>query len=358
MEATTLSIAPLVFVRRDRRSLEATWKYLVVSSVGIALALLGTFFLASAQGDIGRPLLLPDLIAHARELHPAWLRAAFLFLLVGFGTKMGLAPMHTWKPDTYGEAPSLVSGLMAGALTSCAFLGVARVSEVVAAAGLGSFAQPVLIAFGLLSLAVAATFVMGQRDVKRLLAYSSVEHMGLLVLGLGLGGVGAYGSMLHLVNNGLAKGWMFLVTGNIALATGAATSGNRGLIRTLPASATLLVLGLFAVTGSPPFGLFLSEFTILRAAFDGGHAWIAATILVALAVIFVGMAALVLGIVLGEPPAPTGRHVGAVPVRESRWLLAGPVALAAIVLMLGFYIPGPLRDVLTRAAMALGGTGP
>jgi hydrogenase-4 component F len=359
MEATTLSVAPLVFLRRDRRSLEATWKYLVVSSVGIALALLGTFFLASAQGDIGRPLLLPDLIIHARELHPAWLRAAFLFLLVGFGTKMGLAPMHTWKPDTYGEAPSLVSGLMAGSLTSCAFLGVARVTEVVAAAGLVSFAQPVLIAFGLLSLVVAATFVIGQRDVKRLLAYSSVEHMGLLVLGLGLGGVGAYGSMLHLVNNGLAKGWMFLVTGNIVLATGSATAaGNRGLVRTLPASATLLALGLFAVTGSPPFGLFLSEFTILRAAIDGGHPWIAATILVTLAVIFVGMAALVLGIVLGEPLSSAGRAPGALPARESPWLVAGPVALAAIVLMLGVYIPGPLHDVLTRAAVALGGSGP
>ncbi len=338
MEATTLAVAPLVFLRRDRRSLEATWKYLVVSSVGIALALLGTFFLASAQGGAGRPLLLPDLIAHARELHPAWLRAAFLFLLVGFGTKMGLAPMHTWKPDTYGEAPSLVSGLMAGVLTTCAFLGIARVTEVVAAAGLASFAQPVLLAFGLLSLAVAATFIIGQGDVKRLLAYSSVEHMGLLVLGLGLGGVGAYGTMLHLVNNSLAKGWMFLITGNM--------------------SATLLVLGLFAVTGSPPFGLFLSEFTIVRAAIDGGHPWIAAVTLAALAIIFVGMAALILGIVLGEPPpAPTGeRAPGA--VKESSWLVVGPVALAAIVLMLGVYIPGPLQEMLTRAAMALGGRGP
>ncbi|MGH7521203.1 MAG: proton-conducting transporter membrane subunit [Gemmatimonadales bacterium] len=353
MEATTLSVAPLVFLRRDRRSLEATWKYLVVSSVGIALALLGTFFLASAQGGLGRPLLLPDLIAHARELHPAWLRAAFLFLLVGFGTKMGLAPMHTWKPDTYGEAPSLVSGLMAGALTSCAFLGIARVTEVVAAAGLAAFAQPVLIAFGVLSLVVAATFIIGQGDVKRLLAYSSVEHMGLLVLGLGLGGVGTYGSMLHLVNNGLAKGWVFLVTGNIVLATGSATAArNRGLVRTLPASAALLVLGLFAVTGSPPFGLFMSEFTILRAAIDGGHPWIAALMLLALAIIFVGMAALVLRMTLGEPPA------GTVPVRESPWLVAGPIALAAIVLMLGVYIPGPLQDVLTRAAVALGGRGP
>ncbi len=356
MEATTLSVAPLIFLRRDRHSLEATWKYLVVSSVGIALALLGTFFLASAQGDVGRPLLLPDLIAHAHELHPAWLRAAFLFLLVGFGTKMGLAPMHTWKPDTYGEAPSLVGGLMAGALTSCAFLGVARVTEVVAAAGLESFAQPVLIAFGLLSLAVAATFIIGQGDVKRLLAYSSVEHMGLLVLGLGLGGVGAYGSMLHLVNNGLAKGWVFLVTGNIVLATGTATAAaNRGLIRTLPASAALLILGLFAITGSPPFGLFMSEFTILRAAIDGGHPWIAATMLLALAIIFVGMAALVLGIALGEP-APDAH--GTVAARESPWLVAGPLALAAIVLTLGVYIPGPLQDVLTRAAAALGGRGP
>ncbi len=354
MEATTLSVAPLIFLRRDRRALEATWKYLVISSVGIALALLGTFFLASAQVDIaGRPLVLPDLIEHAHELHPAWLRAAFLFLLVGFGTKMGLAPMHTWKPDVYGEAPSLVSGLMAGALTSCAFLGVARVTEVVMAAGLGPFAQPVLIGFGLLSLAVAAVFIIGQSDVKRLLAYSSVEHMGLLVLGLGLGGVGAYGSMLHLVNNGLSKGWVFLVTGNIVLATGSATAaGNRGLVRTLPVSAGLLVLGLFALTGSPPFGLFMSEFTILRAAIDAGHPWIAAVMLLMLAIIFVGMAALVLGIALGEPER------GTVPVRESPWLVMGPVALAAIVLMLGVYIPGPLQDILGRAAAALGGTAP
>jgi len=261
--------------------------------------------------------------------------------------------MHTWKPDTYGEAPSLVSGLMAGALTGCAFLGVARVTEVVMAAGLEQFAQPVLIGFGLLSLAVAAAFIIGQGDVKRLLAYSSVEHMGLLVLGLGLGGVGAYGSMLHLVNNGLAKGWVFLVTGNVVLATGSATAaGNRGLIRTLPVSAALLVLGLFAVTGSPPFGLFMSEFTLLRAAIDAGHPWIAAIMLLALAVIFVGMAALVLGIALGAPPP------GAVPVRESPWLVAGPMVLAAAVLMLGVYIPGPLHEVLTRAAVALGGRGP
>jgi hydrogenase-4 component F len=177
--------------------------------------------------------------------------------------------------------------------------------------------------------------------------------MGLLVLGLGLGGVGAYGTVLHLINNGFSKGWLFLVAGNVVLATGSsAAAANRGLIRTLPASGMLLVLGLFAVTGSPPFGLFLSELTIVRAAIGGGHPWVAGAMLLLLAVIFIGMAALVLEMALGEAPADTVR------VRESRWLLVGPTVLAALVLMLGVYIPGPLQDALARAAAALGGGAP
>jgi hydrogenase-4 component F len=354
MEATTLAVAPLIFRQDDRRSLEAVWKYLLISSVGIALALLGTFFLATAQTDVpGRALILSDLVLHARALHPAWLRTAFLFLLVGYGTKMGLAPMHTWKPDTYGEAPSLVSGLMAGALTSCAFLGVARITQVTMAAGLGPFVQPVLIGFGLLSLVVAATFIIGQGDLKRLLAYSSVEHMGLLVLGLGFGGIGAYGSVLHVLNNGLSKGWMFLVAGNIVIATGSsAAADNQGLLRRMPVTGALLVLGLFAITGSPPFGLFLSEFTLLRAAIGTGHPWIAATMLLLLAVIFIGMAKLILEMALGVPA------VEVEPVREDRWQLIGPIVLAATVLMLGLYIPAPLQRVLERAAVSLGGMAP
>ena len=217
METTTLTLAPLVYHRHDRRSLEAVWKYLLLSSVGIALALLGTFFLAAAQ-TVGHPLLLEDLIAGSSSLNPALLRTAFIFLLVGYGTKMGLAPLHAWKPDTYGEAPSLVAGLMAGGLTSCAFLGVARITEVSLAAGQAAFDRPLLLGFGLVSLVVAAAFMIGQLDLKRLLAYSSVEHMGLLVLGLGLGGVGPYGTVLHLVSNSLTKVVVFLAVGNVARA--------------------------------------------------------------------------------------------------------------------------------------------
>ncbi len=356
MEATTLSVAPLIFHRHDRRSLEAVWKYLVLSSVAIALALLGTFFLATAQSLVagaGRPLVLEDLVAVAPRLHVAWLRGAFIFLLVGFGTKMGLVPLHTWKPDTYGEAPSLVGGLMAGALASCAFLGLARITQVVLAAGLAAFVRPLLLGFGLLSLAAAAAFMILQSDVKRLLAYSSVEHMGLLVLGLGLGGVGPYGTVLHVVNSGMAKALLFLTVGNVVLATGtSAASGNRGILRTLPVSGALLLVGLFAVTGSPPFGLFVSEFTILRAALAEGHPWVAAGMVAPLAIVFVGMAAMVLEMLHGEP-GPAAAHAP-----ESGWLVVGPVALAAAILTLGLYIPAPLQDALVRAAAALGGRAP
>jgi hydrogenase-4 component F len=383
MEGTTLAVAPLIFHRHDRRSLEAVWKYLVLSSVGIALALLGVFLLATAQPTgAGRPLLLGDLVANARALDGAWLRAAFVFLLVGFGTKMGLAPLHTWKPDTYGEAPSLVAGLMAGGLTSCAFLGVARITQVIAGAGLADFARPLLLAFGLASLIVAAVFMIAQRDARRLLGYSSVEHMGLLVLGLGLGGLGPYGAVLHLVNNALAKGLLFLAVGNVVLVTGSATVApdGRGLLHRLPATGTLLLVGLFAVTGSPPFGLFVSEFTILSAAVGQGHPWVAALIVILLVIIFVGIARLILALCFGEVGITEGargvsgragnHHAspagGIAPASasaangrgESMWLVAGPAALAVIVLALGLYIPAGLHRALGAAAASLGGGVP
>jgi len=358
MEATTLSVAPLIFDRHDRRSLEAVWKYLILSSVGIAMALLAVFLLATAQSSAsaGRPLLLPDLIRDAARLDQRWLRAAFVFALVGFGTKMGLAPLHSWKPDTYGEAPSLVGALMSSALTSCAFLGLARFTQVAVAAGLQPFIRPILIGFGLLSLLVAAAFILGQADVKRLLAYSSVEHMGLLALGLGLGGVATYGSVLHLINNGLVKAMMFLTIGNLVMATGSSVAADlRGMLLVRPWSAGLLLAGMFAVTGSPPFGMFISVFAIISGALRH-HAWVAGSIVLLLAIIFVGIAAMVVTIVYGEPVARDSR----IAARESdrRALIVGPALLTALVLMLGLYIPGPLRVALASAAKSLGDSIP
>jgi hydrogenase-4 component F len=358
MESTTLAIAPLIYARDDRRSLEAVWKYLVLSSVGIALALLAVFLLATAQPVTGssRALLLPDLIAGAGRLDPWWLRASFVFALAGFGTKMGLAPLHTWKPDTYGEAPGLVGGLMAGALTSCAFLGLARFTQVAIAAGLQDFVRPLLIAAGLFSLLVAAAFIIGQADVKRLLAYSSVEHMGLLVLGLGIGGVGTYGSVLHVINNGLVKGMLFLAVGNLVIATGTSVVADmRGMLRVRPVSAWLLVAGLFAVTGSPPFGLFISELSIITGAVREHHPWVAAATVLMLTIIFVGIAAMLIGIVFGEPAGIDDEKPS---VAERPSLVVGPVILASMVLLLGLYIPAPLRATIGRAAASLGGITP
>ena len=354
MEATTLSTALLLYFNQNRRSLEATWKYLMIGSVGIALALLGTLFLAyAALLGLGEPtLVFSDLVARAHSLSSPWLRAAFVFLLVGYGTKMGLAPMHTWKPDAYGEEPGVVGALLAGGLTSCAFLALLRVYRIVDAAGQGAFARQLLVALGLFSMATAAVFVIGQRDFKRLLAYSSVEHMGILILGIGLGGAGIFGALLHTVNNALAKAVLFLAAGNIHRAFKSKRLEDvTGAIGRLPLSGSLFLIGFLAITGSPPFGPFISELTILTAAMDGRHFVAAALYLVLLGVIFIGMGTTVLAVVQGTPPEdPGGRSY-----RESLFKTAPIVASLALVLLMGTWIPASVTTLLRDAARLLGG---
>ncbi|MBI1796443.1 MAG: hydrogenase [Candidatus Eisenbacteria bacterium] len=358
MEATTLATAPLIYDPTDRRSLEAVWKYLMICSVGIALALLGTFFLATAQlAGSGGPttLMLPDLIANAHGLHPAWLRAAFVFLLIGFGTKMGLAPMHTWLPDAHGEAPSPISALLSGALLNAAFLAVLRGFQVVHAAGLADFARPLLIGFGVLSLVVAAAFLLGQENYKRMLAYSSVEQMGLLAIGVGLSGVAAYGALLQMLGASLAKAMLFLAAGNILIGFGTKqTAEVTGLLKRLPVTGTLFVVGLFAITGSPPFAVFPGQVVMLTGAVHAGRLWIALVMVVLEATVFMAMGASMLGMVLGAAnaaPRPS-------PEREDRWLIAPPLALMLLILLLGLYVPAGLHQALAAAAATLGGGAP
>jgi hydrogenase-4 component F len=353
VEATTLASAPLIYFHRHHRSLEATWKYLLICSVGIAIALLGNFFLAVAAAGPGMapiPLVVRDLVEGAARVDRAWLRAALILFLVGYGTKMGLAPLHTWLPDAHSEAPSVVSALLSGALLNCAFLGILRVQQVCAAAGLADFGRDLLTGFGLASMTVAAVFIPGQTDYKRMLAYSSVEHMGILALGIGIGGSGTFGALLHAVGHALTKAMMFLIAGNILAEYRSKSTEVRGMLRVLPVSGTLWVLGLFAITGSPPFGPFLSELAILRAALVGGRTGVAVAFLLLLAVIFVGMARIVLEMAQGEPAEGPARGRR----REPLWTVLPPAALAAGVLGLGLYVPPPLRAMLERAAGMLG----
>jgi hydrogenase-4 component F len=353
VEATTLVTAPLVYFNRNARSLEATWKYLVIGSVGIALALLGSLFLAySALLGGGEPsLVFKTLLENAGSFSRPWLRAGFVLLLVGYGTKMGLAPLHTWKPDVYGEAPGVVGALLAGGMTSCAFLALLRVYRIVDAAGEGAFARELLVFMGLLSIAFAAVFMVNQRDFKRMLAYSSVEHMGILVLGVGLGGPGLFGAVLHSVNNGMTKGVLFLAAGNIHRAFGSKLKDDvSGAIARLPVSGSLFLAGFFAITGSPPFGPFVSEFTILNAAFGSGRWGVGALFLALLFVVFVGMGSTVLAVVQGRPP-----HAAiASPFRDSAGKTL-PIAVSmALVLLLGLWIPAPLLSLLREAAAGIG----
>lgn len=355
VEATTLASAPLIYFHRHHRSLEAAWKYLLICSIGIALALLGNFLLAvatksSPQGEI--PLRLDLLLPAAASFQPMWLKAAFIFLLVGYGTKMGLAPLHTWLPDAHSESPSLVSALLSGALLNCAFLGVLRALQVLTAAGLAPFGQQLLVGFGLFSMGLAAAFIFGQSDYKRMLAYSSVEHMGILALGVGLGGGAVFGALFHAVNHSLIKEMLFLVAGNILSATRTKTIAEvSGLSRTLPVSGALWLAGFFAITGMPPFGTFLSEFTIVKAAVDGGRIGVAIAYLLALAVVFIGMCGLVLRMVQGPPPAGAAQTAS----REPWLALAPPVLLGILGLALGLYLPPFLERLLRDAARLLEG---
>jgi hydrogenase-4 component F len=353
VEATTLTTAPLIYFYRRREALEAAWKYLLLCSVGIALALLGVFFLGIASSALpGRPpaLTVSGLSAVASGMSRPWLKAAFVLALVGYGTKMGLAPLHTWLPDAHSQAPSPVSALLSGALLNCAFLSVARFYQVCIASGDAAFARTLLVVLGIVSVAVATAFLIRQRDYKRLLAYSSVENMGVMTLGLGLGGPAAFGALLHAVNHSVCKAGMFLLAGNVLRAFGTTDADAvRGLWRRLPLTGALMTALLLAVGGSPPFGPFWSKFIIFRSAMDAPHVALGVAFALLLAIAFLGMASTLLPMFHG------GGVAAAPPRREAALSTVAPLALALIALGLGISIPPALAAVLNRAAAALGG---
>jgi hydrogenase-4 component F len=354
LETTTVSMAPLIYFNHNARSIEATWKYLLLCSVGIGLALLGLLFLAYSTyvAHHDATLLLGPLMFSARELNPAWLHAATIFLLVGYGTKMGLAPLHAWKPDAYGEAPGLVGALLAGGLVNCAFLAILRVYQICLASGTEiRFFQQALLGMGLISMAVAAVFMARQTDFKRMLAYSSVEHVGILAIGLGLGRGALYGALFHLLNNGLTKGVLFLSSGNIHRSySNKTTNVVKGALTRLPWSGGLFLAGFIAITGSPPFSPFISEFTIVSSAFIDGRYWVGGLFLLFLVVVFIGMALTVLPMVMGAPPAdvePTDY--------EDRLLTVGPpLFMMLVILVLGIWPPEFLVVLLRDGAAMLG----
>jgi hydrogenase-4 component F len=350
-EAVTLMTVPLIHFNGTPRAFEATWKYLLVGGTGIALSLLGSFCLgyASLQGGGTGDLTFTALIAQGAHLSRPWVLTAWVLLLVGYGTKMGLAPMHTWKPDAYGEAPGIVGAILAGGVTTVAFTALLRVRAVVNAAGAGAVTDRTLLAIGLFSMFVAGLMLLGTRDFKRMLAYSSVEHMGILCLGASLGSAGIAAALFHVWNNGLTKGALFMSAGNIRRAAGGRTTDEvRGMTALTPYSAALFVAGMFAVTAGPPFGPFFSELRVVRAAFDTGHTVAMAVFLLCLLLAFFGLTRLVFAIVDGRPRVSS--RAGEPRSPESPGVLWPPLVLLALSLALGVATPELLQQSWDQVA--------
>jgi hydrogenase-4 component F len=356
IESTTLASVLLVRFYNRKSSLEAAWKYLVIGSAGIALALFGTVLVySSAVQVVGDH---PEagfnwsvLIGVADRCQPAAMRLGFVMVLVGYGTKAGLAPMHTWKPDAYAEAPVPSATLLGAGFINCAIYGIMRFSTLAAKCLGPAYTGNLLVLFGVASILVAAPFVLVQRNFRRLLAYSSIDHAGIMVAALGFGGkLGALGAVLHMVFHAVVKPLLFFCAGNVQQRYG--TPHFRkvgGVIHALPWTGGLFLMATFAVTGLPPFSLFQSEFMTLSAGVVAERPWAAGLIAAGIVLIFAGFLVHTSKLVLGRPAHGVARR------EECPWKLGAMLLVAAPVVVLGLALPAPIYELAHRAAVLIGG---
>ena len=350
MEAATLTTVLLVALYRTHASLEAAWKYFILCGVGIAQALFGTILVYfAAERILGAgtsSLLWTHLDAMKSELEPAVMSIAFVFLLVGYGTKAGLVPLHNWLPDAHAEGPTPISAVLSGLLLNVALYALIRFKVITDGALERPFAGTLLMGFGLASVAVAAFFLSRQRDIKRMFAYSSIEHMGLITFAFGMGGpVASFAGLLHMTVHSLTKSAIFFTVGHAAQKSGTQLmEGIRGLVRVSPAIGWGLMLGAAAILGMPPFGVFAAEFLLLTTAI-AEQPWAAPILLVSLGVSFAAILGKVQPMVFGEPTvAPLPERPALVPVFTH----------LALVLLLGLWIPPFLAEWYRRAAQLIG----
>ncbi|MBN1398836.1 MAG: hypothetical protein JXA06_12460 [Bacteroidetes bacterium] len=351
-EMTTLSVAPLIYYYRDKESLEAMWKYLFLVSVGIAFAFIGFLFLALSAGKTvleGQQLLVSLFTLHAKQLNPIWLKASFIFVFVGLSTKIGIAPMHTGDIDATSNSPSPIAALMAGSLRGTALLGVLRVYQIMAPTSTAAFARSIMIIGGLVSLFAAFVFMFKVNNYKRMIAYSSVEHLGLITLGIGTGGIAFFGAMLHTVFNSLTKVVLFLNAGNIHKAYRSREIDSVwNVLQNMPWTGWLFMLGFFAVIAMPPFGIFFSELMILQGLLS--RPLLLAAVLFLLFFIFVGMSRNVFRMLYSNSP---NNHAAAI---DDKFEITHFTSLVLLILLviLGITMPPQLHSVITQISKDFG----
>ncbi len=367
LEASTLTSVVLVNFERKGSSLEAAWKYIFICSIGISLGFIGIIFISFGSLQTAS-LLFDDLGRAAGSMNPFWLRLSFPFIVIGFGTKMGLAPVHSWLPDAHSEAPAPISALLSGALLNSALFGILRVLAIMNDAGDGAFAGNLLAIMGFLSLFVSAIFVLGARNYKRMLAYSSIENMGIISIGIGIGGPGIFAALLHMVGHSLAKSSFFLTAGNVDhIAHSREIADVRGLLRRDRTTAWLWIAGLLAISAMPPFVTFLSEFLLVRRLFERGTLPAVIFLVLVVTIVF-GMARSVIRMVSGgeeerasaaplsADAGPPRAHGAGRPARLPLPAYLPQLLLLGSAAAIGLVVPGPLLGLLHRAAAYLGGS--
>jgi hydrogenase-4 component F len=353
IEATTLVSVLLIMLYVKENAIEAAWKYLMVATVGLAFALFGTvlFYYAAINSGAGglssseQGMNWTDMLAGAKLLDPNLVKLAFIFLLVGYGTKAGLAPMHTWLPDAHSEAPTPVSALLSGVLLNCSIYAIIRF-HIISTNAIGSaFSNQLLIILGVVSVGIAAASIYFQKDMKRMLAYSSVEHMGIISLAIGFGGFyGIYGAILHIINHAIAKPLMFFASGNISQRYSTkAMSEIRGIIRTMPVTGALFLIGGLAIVGIPPFNIFTSEFLVLSSGFASNQFLASGLVILFLVVIFASFMRHLVRMVFGNPKVEMKQD------DMGKLAIIPMLILAAMTIILGFFIPQGLQTLAEDA---------
>jgi len=350
IEATTLASAFLVGFYNDKHSIEAAWKYVIICSIGIAIALLGIILMhLSSAGVIESSHLLEwkTLYNNAQALNSPTLRLAFIFILIGFGTKAGLAPLHTWLPDAHSQAPSPISALLSGVLLNTAIYGIIRAVAIVNKnLGSNTFTGGLLIGFGLLSILTAALFILTQKDYKRMLAYSSIEHMGIITLAIGFfTPLSVFGGLLHMINHSFTKSMLFLSSGNILQKYNTKEiSKIKGLLKVLPVTGVVFLLGLFAIAGTPPFSVFASEYSIIASIFEKSSFILGAVFILLLAIVFAGIALTMFRIFYGSNASKD-----VTPGETNKAGVAAILVLLVIIMVSGLYLPTQIKDLIENA---------
>lgn len=340
IEATTLSTVFLISFFNRKEDVEAAWKYLLINSVGLLLALLGTMLFLS-QSHSSEGFITWASLMHAGNYNNVLLiKFAFIFIMIGYGTKMGLVPLHTWKPDTYNKAPLPVVALLSGALLNVAFLAILRFKLITDSVVGNIFSQNIFVFFGITSIIIAAFIIYTQNNYKRMLAYHSIEHAGIMMLGFGLGGIGIFGALLHMIYHSFAKSLLFFVSSNIAVKYSSSKIKDvRGMIKVLPYSSVLYIIGFLTMVGIPPFGIFFSESYILLAGFSNSII-VVIIALFSLLLVFAGFLKHIIEMLFGEPPE--GIKKGEV----NAWTIVPIICFAIILIIFSVYLPNPLQVLL------------